>query len=303
MKEIVDEFLWTKENKVITRDRHHVPGLANFSHWNYKRAAMPAEVHYHKNIFELHCMIHGKRVFQVFKDNRLQNCIVTGSQVAITFPSQAHGYTDSYLGPYEFYSLQIDISQPDCLLGLDRVYSEALYQTLCQIRSDLSKQDEQRLEVGKTHISLLRSAFTFFSSFNEDSIRTGVQFLTCFLFSLKYLRPAVETGHINDRIELSVEYMRRHFLEKPSLQALADVSGYSLSHYKAKFREETGMNPANYLSTLRLDYAKDKLINTNCSVTKLAMDLCFSSPSHFCGAFKKLTSYTPMEYRRLNSRE
>ena len=300
MEEIIDQFLWTKENKVITRDRHHVPGLANISHWNFKRAATPAEMHYHKDIFELHCMIHGRRMFQVLKNDRPETFIVMGNQAAITFPSQIHGYSDSFLEPYEFYSLQVDVSKPDCLLGLDKSYSTALYDSLTRIQSDLTRLGEQRLEIGKTHISLFRSAFTFFSAFDENSIRTGVQFLTCFLFSLQYLSPVTDTGHVDDHIDDSIQYMREHYLEKPSLETLSEISGYSLSHYKAKFREETGMTPANYLATLRLEYAKDKLARTNCSITKLAMDLNFSSPSHFCSAFKKRTSYTPVEYRRLN---
>ena len=139
--------------------------------------------------------------------------------------------------------------------------------------------------------------------FKQIRIFFAINFLSCFLFSLKYLNPVTETGQVNDHIESSIQFMRKHYLDKPSLQTLAEISGYSLSHYKAKFREETGMTPANYLSTLRLEYAKEKLAHTNCSITKLAMDLNFSSPSHFCGAFKKLTSYTPVEYRRLSSEQ
>jgi AraC-like DNA-binding protein len=91
--------------------------------------------------------------------------------------------------------------------------------------------------------------------------------------------------------------MRDHFTEKPSLQSLARVAGYSLSYFKSKFREETGLTPAAYLSLLRLELAKDRLANTNCSVTQISEDLSFSSTSYFTAAFKKMTSFTPKEYR------
>lgn len=80
MKEIFDEFLWTKENKVITHDKHNVPGLANFGHWNYHTATSPAEPHYHKDIYEIHIMTHGRRVFNVFEDNKQVTYIANGNQ-------------------------------------------------------------------------------------------------------------------------------------------------------------------------------------------------------------------------------
>ncbi len=297
MLEIVDQFLWTKENKVITRDKHNVPGLANFSHWNFRSATNPAAMHYHTNIFEFHCMLHGRRIFQVMDGSSLRTYIVTGNQAAVTYPGELHGYRDSFVEPYEFYSLQIDVTDPEHLLGLDREYSLQLYATLCEIQKKLSALGEHRLQLGSTHIQLLRTAFNFFSSFDEESIRIGVQFLCCFCFSLKLMSPVTDQPPVDEHIAVSIQYMRDHFTEKPSLQSLARVAGYSLSYFKSKFREETGLTPAAYLSLLRLELAKDRLANTNCSVTQISEDLCFSSTSYFTAAFKKMTSFTPKEYR------
>ena len=303
MKEMIDNFLWTKQSKVITRDHHHVPGLANFSHRNLKTATSPVEMHYHKNIFELQCMIDGRRIYEISNGQSLETYIVRGNQIVVIFPAQVHGNRDSFIEPYEFYSIQIDISDREHMLGLDKAYSRELCRELDDLKDRLTGAKEQRLEMGSTHISLLRSAFTLFSYMDEEGIRTGVQFLTCFLYSLKYLNVVTDEPKIDEQISTSIRYAQEHFMDDLSLQDLADVSGYSLSYFKAKFKKELGLTPAGFLTMLRLEYAKKKLAGSNCSITKLAADLSFSSASHFCDVFKKQTSYTPGEYRHKYSEE
>ena len=70
-----------------------------------------------------------------------------------------------------------------------------------------------------------------------------------------------------------------------------------------ELKEETGITPADYLAILRLEYAKEQLVQSDESLTEIASDLNFSSASHFCSAFKKRTSYTPKEYRRRHVNE
>ena len=118
---------------------------------------------------------------------------------------------------------------------------------------------------------------------------------------LRYLNLVSEETEIDEHISEAIQYMRNHFMLNPSLQEVADHVGYSLSYFKIRFKDEIGITPANYLSILRMEYAKEQLRTSNCSINKLASDLCFSSASHFCAVFKKQTSYTPREYRENHS--
>lgn len=297
MKEIFDSFLWTKERKIITYEKHHVPGLAVFGHWDFSSATAPAEFHYHTNIFEIHTMLQGRRIFLVEEDDKQIPYIVRGNQLSVTFPGQPHGYNESFVEPYEFYSFQIDISDPDHLLGLDEEYSRELCNELFALKDRLQKRKEHILALGSVHLQLLRSAFNLFSAFDTASIRTGVQFLCCFLFSLKYLEPPTANGKIGENINRCILFMNENMLDNPPLEAIANVSGYSLSYFKSRFKKEMGITPADYLLLLRIEYAKYKLSQTNCSITRLSMELNFSSPSYFCSTFKRLTAYTPKEYR------
>lgn len=68
MYEIFDEFCWTKQKKTIIKDKHQVPALGNFSHWNYTTSSTPSPMHYHSDIIEIHCLTKGTRYTYIEKD-------------------------------------------------------------------------------------------------------------------------------------------------------------------------------------------------------------------------------------------
>lgn len=293
MFDLIDEFCWTKQQKIITKDKHNVPGLGNFAHWNYNTSSSPSPMHYHSNIIEIHCMLKGKRYTQIEKNGELTKYVTTGNQAFITFPSDVHSNGSEPQTPYEFYAFQVIVSDPYHLLGLDKEYSFALYNQLMRLNC-------HQLNLGTTHIKNLISAFNFFSEFNADSIMIGVQFLTCFLFNLKYLTPVQEpkNSQIDWRIKKSIDYLSENITENLQLIDLADASGYSLSRFKVKFKEELGITPAEYINLHKFEMAKKLLIETNMSITDVAYSLGFSSVSYFSAVFKKLATCTPQYYRR-----
>lgn len=296
MFEIIDEYCWTKQKKIITKDKHNVPGLGNFAHWNYTTSSSPSPMHYHSNIIEIHSMIKGKRYTQIEKDGEIKKYITTGNQAFLTFPFDVHSNGSEPQTPYEFYAFQIIISNPYNLLGLNKEYSFALYNQLMHLNC-------HQLNLGSTHISNLRSAFNFFSDLNAESIMVGVQFLTCFLFNLKFMVPVQEAKNmqIDWRIKKSIDYLSENITETLQLIDLADASGYSLSRFKVKFKEELGITPAEYINLHKFEIAKKQLIETNISVTDLAYELGFSSVSYFSAVFKKLSGLTPQNYRKYYS--
>ena len=243
MYEIFDDYCWTKEKKVITKDVHRIQGLGNFAYWNLTNSTAPSPMHYHSNIIEIHCMIKGKRYTQFEKDHMITRYTYTGNQMFIAFPFEWHSNGSEPQTPCEFFAFQIDISNPYDLLGLNKEYSYALYQQLIRLKNHL-------LEVGKTHINYLKTAFTFFSAKTTEDFRIGVQFLTCFLFNLQFLTPVIQnqTLQIDQNIQDAIHYLTDNIRQNISLAELAKVSGYSLSYFKMKFKAETGITPLEYIN-------------------------------------------------------
>lgn len=297
MWEIFDEYCWTRQKKVLPSDVHQVPGLGNFAYWNFNTSTVPSPLHIHSNIFEFHCMVKGRRYSQIERDGTILRYTATGKQIMIVFPFEIHSNGNDPQMPCEFYAFQINVSDPYHLLGLDREYSHALYRILMQLKNE----NRRLLTLTQTHLSYLRSAFNFFADQTPDTTKVGIQFLCSFLFTLQYLQPAGASREtmIDQRLLRSVNYVRDNLEHHISLTDLAQASGYSLSRFKYKFREEVGTTPSEYITLQKMEEAKHLLSSTSDSITEIAYRLGYSSSNYFSSVFKKINSCTPRNYRKL----
>jgi AraC family transcriptional regulator len=64
------------------------------------------------------------------------------------------------------------------------------------------------------------------------------------------------------------------------------------------FTQATGMSPAKYQLTARMNAARRLLRETNQSIVAIALDLGFSSASHFAQVFRREAELSPSDYRR-----
>ncbi|MFV0467216.1 MAG: helix-turn-helix transcriptional regulator [Lachnospiraceae bacterium] len=293
MIEIFDDYCWTKQMKVITKDKHNVPGLGNFSYWNYTTSSTPSPMHYHSDIIEVHCMIKGKRFTQIEKNGMITKFISTGNQAFLSFPFELHSNGNQPQAPCEFYAFQIIVDNPYHMFGLNKEYSYELYKQLINLK-------HRHLQLGLTHQNHLRSAFNFFSDLAPHSIMIGVQFLVCFLFNLQFLNPVPTSKEkeIDPSIKASITFLNQNLCENLKLADLSEISGYSLSRFKVKFKAEIGITPAEYITLQKIDYAKKQLVETSLSITELSYSLGFSSSNYFCSVFKKIMNCTPQNYRK-----
>ena len=300
MKEIFDGYTWTKENKTITQDRHHVHGLGNITYWNYNSAPPTKPMHYHSNIIEMHCMIRGRRTTQVedLSSGTIKTYSYTGNQLFMTFPFEHHGSQLESESLCSFFAFQLNVSDNNALLGLNPHFSGMLYNRLIGLK-------HRQFQMGQSHLTYLRTAFDYISEQTEESIAAGAQFLCAFLFTLPDLTPVEEVSEkkLDKRIRNSIEYIRQHIADPLLIEDLAVVAGYSVSHFKAKFHKETGITPAEYILTQKMDEAKYRLLMTDNSITDIAYSLGFSSSNYFSSVFRKFFETTPREYRNHHKKQ
>jgi len=295
MKEIFDDFIWTKQKQIIPKEKHNVPGLGNVSHFNYSYASTPTPMHYHSDIIEIHCMVKGTRFTRIEQNGGIASYTSTGNQAMITFPFELHSNGDQPLAPCEFFAFQIIISDPSHMLGLNREYSKRLVKVLTTIehRHTILEPPQQ---------NYIKSAYTLISQLTPESIMFGLQYLNCFLLGLQNLEPVPSTQmrYVDDRIKYSIDFLTNNIHENLQLADLANASGYSLSRFKVKFRDEIGITPAEYITRQKIEKSKELLLTTNDSITEIAYSLGFSSSNYFCAVFKKIMDSTPTDFRRIN---
>lgn len=95
-----------------------------------------------------------------------------------------------------------------------------------------------------------------------------------------------------------VSYIDAHLHVAPSLSDMAQLVGLSPSHFARKFRQSTGLSLRRFINRRRLCGSLEKLKDESQSLAHLALDLGFSSQSHFTRIFSGLTGMTPLTYRK-----
>lgn len=85
--------------------------------------------------------------------------------------------------------------------------------------------------------------------------------------------------------------------DKMSLSTLARIANVSAAHFSRVFRQKTGMNVTDYLTTRRIIKAKRLLASSNDKVSWIAAACGFDSMTYFHRSFKKHAGMTPAQYR------
>lgn len=95
--------------------------------------------------------------------------------------------------------------------------------------------------------------------------------------------------------------LRENLAHHWTVEEMAALFGLGTTAFTEKVKSFTGFSPLNYLITIRISEAIKLLKRTDVYFTKIALDTGFYSSQHFSTTFKKLTGYTPSEFRKLNA--
>ena len=78
---------------------------------------------------------------------------------------------------------------------------------------------------------------------------------------------------------------------------IAEQLGLGYSWFRKAFKKYAGISPAQFQLQIRLQRAKDLLLNTNQSVSEIAYELTFDTPGQFSTFFRQKANMTPKEFR------
>ena len=95
-----------------------------------------------------------------------------------------------------------------------------------------------------------------------------------------------------------LSYISHHYNEPLNLADLADMQYVSVSTMSRIIKKATDSKFPDYINKIRLQHAIDDLLNTNKSVTEIAVNNGFSSPSSFNRVFKEAYGTTPSQYKK-----
>jgi AraC-like DNA-binding protein len=112
-------------------------------------------------------------------------------------------------------------------------------------------------------------------------------------------RPDGHRAPIDFRVRKSLRLLDDGLTQGVELDNVARGAGLSRPHFYKLFRENTGVTPALYANTMRIERALERLTASQTSVTDIGYELGFSSQSHFTHFFAANVGIAPTLYRTI----
>ncbi len=99
-------------------------------------------------------------------------------------------------------------------------------------------------------------------------------------------------------VQKALNYIERNLNKRVTLDDAADYADISACYLSRVFRKTLDVNFVTYLTTRRMELAKEMLAGTERSITDVAREFSYNDLNYFCKSFKKEVGMSPSEYRR-----
>ena len=180
-------------------------------------------------------------------------------------------------------------------VGISKAFFEQHYLFLLPNRFVASQVYQIKTEF-LTYIESVISSLNFRNGeFNEF-----LEVVTFYIVNLlRHHRETEVIADVPDWLKNAVEKMHdKVMFGDKALANMVELSGKSQEYLTRATQRHYGKTPMQIINEIRIDFAKKQLEITNYSVADIAFDSGYSSPSMFIKNFKKLTSFTPKNYRK-----
>lgn len=282
-----DVYTWEKERKILTEQQLQIPGLEMIG-YNYEpknsHILMP---HVHRDSMEIIYMVSGIQTYSI--DARQYT--FQGNQFLITPANVPHSSGSTPYGRCETYWLRLYRQYCPGFLQMDDRAGRQLHNAIFSLHAP----------VILPNVSLKKNmaeAFSLLTDAGELARIRACALLQNIFAQMCLGKPAEEK--ISEEILQATIYVAEHIQEQISLQGLAAKINLSLSAFNQRFLREIGTSPREYINMMKMEKAKEMLMETQKNITEIAFDLSFSSSNYFSCVFHKITGKTPTEYRQSN---
>jgi len=103
---------------------------------------------------------------------------------------------------------------------------------------------------------------------------------------------------IQESIQRAKALMKDRIDHQINLEELANEIGVGYSWFRRMFKHYTGLSPSQYFLQLKLNKAKDLVLNTSLSIKEISVITGFESQYYFSKFFKKRIGISPIQQRK-----
>lgn len=111
----------------------------------------------------------------------------------------------------------------------------------------------------------------------------------------EYISSVQETKHFV-KLKPVLQYIEEHIGDHISAEQLADMIGMSPKYFYSYFKTNIGLTPQNYITRIKMNRAREYLIDRSLTVKEIAYQLGFSDPYTFSKVFKRFNRTSPSRF-------
>jgi len=261
-----------------------IPEVPMLGRYHFTHAHQGLVEHAHPAAMEICYLAKGTQIYRVGH----RDFVLRGGDVFVTFPGEEHSTGEAPQEKGVLYWIHFILPRTAvCFLNCPP--------------SDARQLVAQLLAIPHRHFSgdpLLRSLLDEIMSATKrkkDPLRRiflGVKLAEFLLLILECSRRNPKTGLSNGTNSL-LRHIDAQIEEPLAVADLAARMALSVSRLKARFKQEIGIPPAEYVLRRKISEAKRLLVRPGASVTDVAFRLSFSSSQYFATVFKRYTGKSP----------
>lgn len=101
-----------------------------------------------------------------------------------------------------------------------------------------------------------------------------------------------------NRIKEAEQYIRENYSRDINMATVSNYVSMNYSLFSIMFKEYTGTNFVNYLKNIRIEAAKELLLETDEKIQDISRQVGYDNEKHFMKTFKSICGVSPSDYRR-----
>lgn len=241
--------------------------------------------------------------------NRLHQWIAQGSVLGESrILRQEPAEAEEILSLADKSTLRVAIQKQhwdDFTLQVQRIASPALHQSKTQASLELLLSTILQMVLEETDAGSEKDPEAVVRELISSSDDRQSLFRAFFDYCRDLFHHSVFDASNKTALMQSIEkYIQDHISEPLSLKQLSGKFGLVAPYLSKLFKAYTGMSPAQYVQSMRVETAKKMLVEHPSMLSKdIAEQLGYSSPLYFSKTFYRSVGMYPSEYRTQNRRE
>ncbi|MNC47051.1 Arabinose operon regulatory protein [compost metagenome] len=107
-----------------------------------------------------------------------------------------------------------------------------------------------------------------------------------------------DTKGMGEPVKEALAYVEQHLHEQLTMAEVAGRIHLNASYFSVLFKEQTGVPFSEYLSRLRIQRAKELLLQTRLPIGEIGERVGYRTDKYFIKVFKSLEDMSPSRYRQ-----